>query len=122
MIRGVSVTVRHPVIGTTGGAEITDRFGNPVFSAPTEETVANVLVSPGGTSDLGASRPDGVSVDYTLHFPREIAATLEGCTVILPAPWSITCRVIGLPPIYDSQNMPPAFRGYAPVECEVAHG
>ena len=120
MIRGVAVTVRHPVIGTTGGAEITDRFGNPVLTAPTEETVANVLVSPGGTSDLEAARPEGVSVDYTLHFPKGYDQNLEGCTVVLPSPWSCECRVIGKPVPYIDANTPTQW--HLPVECEAAHG
>lgn len=120
MIRGVTVTVRHPVIGTTGGAEITDRFGNPVLAAQTEETVGNVLVSPGGTADLEASRPEGVTVGYTLHFPKGYAASLEGCSVVLPAPWSCECRVVGDPRPYIDADTPTPW--HLPVEVEVAHG
>lgn len=120
MIRGVTVTVKRPVYGTTGGERVLDRFGNPVAGQPTEETVDDVLVSPGSTSDLEASRPEGVTVAYTLHFPRSYAYSLEGCSVVLPEPWSQTCRVIGNPKPYIDANTPTNW--HMPVEVEVAHG
>lgn len=114
MISGVSVTVVRPTYSGT------DRFGNPVHGLATSEQVDNVLVSPGGTDDLEAARPQGVTVDYTLHFPKGYSTSLEGCSVTLPLPWECTCRVIGDPRPYIDANTPTAW--HLPVEVEVAHG
>jgi len=113
MISGVDVTVMRPYESGT------DRFNNAVYGM-TGESVGNVLVAPGGTQDLEASRPEGVHVDYTLHFPRGYAGALEGCDVVLPAPWSCTCRVIGDPKPYIAADTPTPWN--LPVECEVTHG
>ncbi len=114
MISGVTVGVLRPTAGTV------DRFNNPVPGIPEEEQVGNVLVAPGATNDLEAARPEGVHVDYTLHFPRGYSDDLEGCDVVLPAPWSTTCHVIGKPQKYIDANTPTPWN--YPVECEVAHG
>ena len=113
MIRGVSVIVHTPTAASV------DRFGNAVYSS-TDSTVDNVLVSPGATADLDASRPEGVTVAYTLHFPKSFNASLEGCTVTLPEPWAGTYRVIGDPRQYIDANTPTAW--HMPVEVERAHG
>lgn len=114
MIRGVTVTVKRPTEGEP------DRFNNPTKGADVIEVVDDVLVSPGGTADIEAARPEGVTVDYTLHFPKGYGSSLEGCSVVLPAPWSCTCRVIGDPRPYIDANTPT--RWNLPVEVEVAHG
>lgn len=114
MIRGASVTVVAP------NYDGYDRFGNPMPTTPTETTVDNVLVSPGATNDLEASRPEGVTVAYTLHFPRTFADSLEGCEITLPAPWTGTYRVIGDPRPYMDENTPTAW--HMPVEVEACHG
>ena len=113
MIRGVDVTVMRPYDSGT------DRFNNAVYGM-TGESVGNVLVAPGATNDLEASRPEGAHVDYTLHFPRDYVDDLEGCDVLLPAPWSTYCHVIGKPQKYIDANTPTPWN--YPVECEVAHG
>jgi len=115
MIKGVTVTVLRPT--ATG----TDRFGNPITST-VPETVANVLVSPAATSDMEASRPEGVKVAYTLHFPKAYTAGLEGCTVELPAPWANEggYKVIGDPRPYMDANTPTPWNRQ--VEVEAAHG
>lgn len=113
MLSTATVTVETPV------ADGTDRFGNAVH-----QTVANavegVLVAPGATADLEAGRPDGVTVAYTLHFPRSYTEPLEGCTVVLPEPWAGRYRVIGDPRPYMDANCPT--RWNRPVEVEAAHG
>lgn len=114
MIRGVDVTVVRP----SGYAA--DRFGNDIAAASTTETVSNVLVSPGPTSDLEAARPEGATVDFTLHFPKGYESSLEGCDVVLPAPWSCTCHVVGNPTPYIDVDTPTPW--HMPVEVEVAHG
>ena len=84
MIRGAEVTVLRP------GAPTRDRFGNDVPGEAVSETVPGVVIAPGATADMEASRPEGVTVAYTLHFPKTYTATLEGCSVTLPAPWGGT--------------------------------
>lgn len=113
MIKGVTVTVRRP------SSTQKDRFGNPVKEWTTE-TVNNVLVSPGATADLEAARPEGVTVDLSLHFPKTYNEPLEGCEVMLPAPWSGTYAVIGAPTPYIDANTPTPW--HMPVEVAAAHG
>lgn len=114
MINGTTVTVLRPTV--TGQ----DRLGNPVHGAPTSEQVGNVLVAPGATADLEASRPEGVTVTHTLHFPKTYTASLEGCSVVLPAPWAGTYLVVGDPRPYMDENTPTPWN--RPVEVEAAHG
>ena len=114
MISGITVTVLRPGVPTVS------RFGNEIPGETTEETVPNVLVAPGSTSDLDASRPNGVTVAYTLHFPKDYAGVLEGCSVALPAPYSGIYRVIGNPSAYMDANTPTEWN--RPVEVEAAHG
>lgn len=113
MIRGTAVTV---VRRTATGS---DRLGNPTYAEAAEQ-VDGVLVSPGATADLDASRPDGVTVAYTLHFPRSYTSTLEGCSITLPAPWTGTYRVVGDPRPYMDANCPTPW--HLSVEVEEAHG
>ncbi len=112
-MRGISVTVRTP-----NGTE-PDRFGNEQYIYK-ETTVDDVLIVPGATESLEASRPEGVQVAYTLHFPKTFNGTLEGCEVVLPAPWTGTYRVLGCPSPYIDVNTPT--RWHMPVEVEKAHG
>ena len=113
MIKGASVIVHFPVAGAV------DRFGNAIETW-TQATVDDVLISPGATADLEASRPEGVTVAYSLHFPKTFTASLEGCKVELPAPYSGVYRVIGAPGQYMDENTPTCW--HMPVEVEFAHG
>ena len=113
MIKGASVIVHFPVAGAV------DRFGNAIETW-TQATVDDVLISPGATADLEASRPEGVTVAYSLHFPKTFTASLEGCKVELLAPYSGVYRVIGAPGQYMDENTPT--RWHIPVEVEFAHG
>lgn len=114
MIAGVSVTVSTPtVLGV-------DRLNNPIYGAPSTATVDNVLISPGATADLEAARPEGVSVDYTLHFPKTFTGDLEGATVTLPAPWTGVYKVVGKPTPYILANTPTPW--CMAVEVAAAHG
>ena len=47
---------------------------------PTREEV-RCVVCPGATADMDATRPDGVTVAYTLHFPKAYEGGLRGCSV-----------------------------------------
>ena len=115
MISGTTVSVAYR---TQSG---TDRFGNPTW-AEASESVENVLIAPGATADLEASRPEGVTVAYTLHFPKGYTRDLTGCTVSLPAPWANEdgYRVVGEPRPYMDANTPGAW--HMAVEVERAHG
>jgi hypothetical protein len=114
MISGTTVTVIRPNVKGT------DRFGNPVYGEPTRETVDGVLVAPGATADLDASRPEGATVDFTLHFPKGYTNSLEGCSVELPAPWAGLYWVVGSPYPYMDENTPTPW--HMPVEVGRAHG
>lgn len=103
MIRGETVTVIRPV----DGAE--DRFGNATVASTTSETVDNVLVAPGGTSDLDEARPDGADVTLALHFPKSYTSSLRGCSVVLTATRAGTYRVVGDPQPYMDANTPTAW-------------
>ena len=85
-----------------------------------ESTVDGVLVEPGANESLEASRPEGVQVAFTLHFPKTYSGTLEGCEIELPAPWTGVYRVIGNPGRYMMDNTPT--RWNMPVEVEKAYG
>lgn len=114
MISGTTVTVLRP------GPPTRDRFGNDVPGEDVPETVDDVLVASGTTEDMEASRPEGVTVALTLHFPKGYGASLRGCKVRLGAPWNGTYRVIGDPGPYMDANTPG--RWNRPVMVEVADG
>lgn len=67
------VTVLRPTVER-------DDLGELVFDEPTREEV-RCVVCPGATSDMDATRPEGVTVAYTLHFPKTYAGSLRGCSV-----------------------------------------
>lgn len=98
-----------------------DRLGNHVerYLAPTQ---AHVLVAPGSTNDLAASRPEGVRVDLTLHFTKRWAnpQSLRGAKVELPAPWAGEFRVVGVPEAYMPSLVPGNL--YLPVEVQAYDG
>lgn len=113
MIKGVTVTVKAPTSSDV------DRFGNAVYTFA-ESTVDNVLVSPGMTADLEAARPEGVTVAFTLHFPKTFTGDLQGCLIVLPAPWAGTYKVVGAPGQYIDANTPTNW--HMPVEVERSDG
>ena len=57
-----------------------DDLGEPIDSRPSREAV-RCVVCPGPTSDLGAERPNGARIAYTLHFPKTYRGDLRGCSV-----------------------------------------
>ena len=118
---GTSVTVHYPIAGAK------DRFGNTTFAygsvcsaCGSVETVDNVLIAPATTADMEAARPEGVTVAYTLHFPKTYNGTLEGCMITLPAPWSGDYTVVGDPRPYMDANTPTDW--HLQVQVERAHG
>lgn len=67
------VVVVRPTVGR-------DDLGEPVEAGTSREEV-RCVVCPGATSDMDATRPEGVTVVYTLHFPKTYAGSLRGCSV-----------------------------------------
>lgn len=106
-------TVRVKTFQATGA----DPFGSPVTSEAVQD-VENVLVCPGPCSDVFESnRPDGVSVKYTLHFPKTFDMTLEGAQVKVRENWY---DVIGRPDHYTAENTPGDW--WMPVEVGGVNG
>ena len=61
-----------------------DDLGEPIGSEASREAsreAVRCVVCPGATSDLGADRPNGIQVAYTLHFPKTYRGDLRGCSV-----------------------------------------
>lgn len=73
LIPDEAVTVIRPTVER-------DDLGEPIEAGASREEV-RCVVCPGSTSDLGAERPNGVQVVYTLHFPKAYAGSLRGCSV-----------------------------------------
>lgn len=89
----------------TRTANGTDAGNNPVWRDDPPEQVGNVLIAPGDQSNAtGSVRPDGIRVDYTLHFPRTWEfRSLRGATVLIDGR---TYRVVGDPRPYRSGLTP----------------
>lgn len=68
-----AVTVLRPSVERDDLGEITEG------ESAREEV--RCVVCPGATSDMDATRPEGVTVAYTLHFPKTYAGGLRGCSV-----------------------------------------
>lgn len=114
MLGTVAVTVLRPM------PDGRDRFNNETYGEPVREVVDGVLVAPDDTSDMAASRPHGTSETLVLHFPKAYTASLRGCSVEIPAPWSETYRVVGNPMPYMDENTPTPWN--RPVRVEGANG
>lgn len=97
MIRGETVTVALVTGSTTGrlGASV------PTYGEPAD--VANVLVVPSTSDESDYLRPEGVRVDYTLHFPRGYDSDLRGALVTVRGK---EFRVVGAPAPYTEANVP----------------
>lgn len=93
-----------------------DDLGEPC-DAGTERIAASCLVAPGSSADLDASRPSGVSVAMTLHFPKTWERSLRGATVEVRGK---SYRVVGDPQPYTAANVPGAYN--MPVEVEAVDG
>lgn len=108
LLPSASVTVVRP--NPTGDA---DPFGAPAEGDPIRETVEGVLVTPGATSDLDATRPAGTVVAMTFHFPRGYGKPLKGCIVEYAGE---EYRVIGDPQPYMEEGVPGPWTMAAEVE------
>ncbi len=80
-----------------------DHLSEPVETIETREEVAGVVVAPGTTTDLDASRPKGVEVDFTLCFPKTFTGELRGCAVDVRG---VEYEVVGNPQRYMEANTP----------------
>lgn len=104
-MRGEGIVVLRPATTST------DPYNAPVTEW-VREPVSNVLVAPGSLSDLGAERPEGVEVRYTLCLPKTFEGPLEGCKVEVrgevldvvghpdrfdpcPTEWDMVCEIGG---------------------------
>ena len=95
-IKGVPIEV----VRTTSA---TDEHGNEAADVETYETVDNVLIAPTSTSDLEASRPDGVRVDMVFHFPKTYRKSLRGTHIVYNG---VRYAVIGDPQTYLDELTP----------------
>lgn len=94
-----------------------DDLHEPVSEAVDEREV-DAVVAPGATSDLDASRPEGATVAYTVHLPRDMAGIrLKGCSLRVRGE---ELRVVGDPRPYAPEACPG--RWCYPVELEAADG
>lgn len=75
MFETETVTLRVPRTAT-------DAHGNPSPDGYDDVDVPGVLAQPGPSSDLDATRPEGVRVDMTFHWPRTDHRSLRGCRVM----------------------------------------
>lgn len=105
LISGETVTVRNAVWSF-------DELGEPTGETVSEEAVDNVVVCPGATADLDSTRPNGVTVAYTLCFPKGSDVTLKDATVTVRG---TDYKVVGEPKRYTAANTP----GHWDLTCEV---
>lgn len=96
LIQGETVTVKRETATL-------DELGEPVSTETAAEAVEGVLVAPGATADLDSSRPNGVTVAFTLHFPKSYGGELKDATVNVRG---IDCKVVGDPQRYADGNTP----------------
>lgn len=57
-----------------------DDLGEPVFGEPERTEVPGCFVQPGATADLDATRPNGVSVAFTVYM-SDPGFSLRGCAM-----------------------------------------
>lgn len=112
VIRGETVVVLREV-----------EIGRDPFDAPivdwVDELVPDVLVAPGARGDVvDSNRPDGVEVQWTLHFPKTFKGSLRGAEVSVRG--QAPCPVIGDPQPYTDENTPT--RWNRPVEVSRVDG
>lgn len=105
LIAGEAVTVRNI-------EQAFDELGEPTGATVAETVVDNVVVCPGATADLDSTRPNGVTVAYTLCFPKDCDVRLKGATVNVRG---VDYLVIGDPQRYTEENTPGPWN----LTCEV---
>lgn len=96
LILGEAVTVKRTAVTY-------DELGEPTATGTSTETVEGVLVAPGATADLDPTRPNGVTVAFTLCFPKTYGGDLKDAAVNVRG---IDCKVVGDPQRYAEGNTP----------------
>lgn len=96
LIAGEPVVVVRPSVTL-------DELGEPIYGEPVRTMIPDVLVTPGATSDMDASRPNGVTVSFTLGFPKSFHEPLRGCSVEVRGD---EYAVVGNPHPLTPQNIP----------------
>jgi hypothetical protein len=95
-----------------------DSLYNPIWAWTDEAVVDDVLCAPGATGNLtGNIRPDGVEVQYTLHFPKTFTGSLAGRRITFDG---YEYEVLGDPRPYQDENTPT--RWDRPVEIKEVSG
>lgn len=98
LIKTETVTVERKTVAY-------DELGE-VESEETESEDVQCIVEPGSSSDLDATRPNGVLVSFTVHFPKTYKASLRGALLVLRG---ATYSVVGDPQSYTEANTPGLF-------------
>lgn len=107
LLTGETVTVLTP--STTYDANMDET------TTWTQQTVDNVVVAPGSTSDVvDSTRPHGTRAALTLAFPRGFSSSLRGCRVQVRG---AVYDVIGDPQPNTSANCPTQWWYTAEVEA-----
>lgn len=110
--------IGETVVVELKGEAVEDAMGDLVYGPPTLETVDDVLVQPGASSDkLEGNRPDGAIVSYTLHFPKTWNKDVRGLRINVRGKWH---EVVGDPTWYTPENTPT--RWNYPVEVKRCDG
>lgn len=94
-----------------------NEYREPIYEAA-ERPVSGVLIAVGRTADMSdGSRPEGVSVAYTLYFPKTFAESLRGRRVKVYGEWF---DVIGDPRPWTAP--PPPTGWHMAAEVTATHG
>ena len=97
-----------------------DAFGNDAEAYGEPVDVPNVLVQRGKCAELDSTRPEGVDVVLTLHFPKTWTGRLRGALVSLDGEYAGTYRVVSDPMPYQPELCPTDWD--MPVEVEAVDG
>lgn len=110
-MKSISIKVLRPeIIGK-------DALGEDICELVPEPDEVLVLTTPGKVAELDATRPEGVLVTWTIHFPKDYVLSLRDCWIEMSGN---RYRVIGDPQPYMPENTPGLFN--RPVEVEVVDG
>lgn len=99
-----------PDLGLIAGEDVTvvsfpvdrDGIGEPDYGEPVRTEVPGCFVQPGSTSDMDASRPDGVAVAATVYM-RDPGFSLRGCLLEVRGR---AYEVVGEPEPSTTANVP----------------
>ena len=97
---GEAVSVEHRISAQRDG------FGNERVEYGEPVEVRNVLVVPGAPEGMDASRPEGVVIACTLHFPKTYTGNLRGARITLGGQWAGVYHVVGVPLPYPPELTP----------------